>query len=379
MAGHGIVDKGREDVPRRVLVIGMTDNPGGIETLLLNLLSVVDQSRVRFDFIVNTSEVAYEKQLLDYGARIFKITARRKSRTAFYRDLRRIFDEHAGEYDAVWENVNSLGNIDYLVYAKRYGIPRRIIHAHNSVNSEGFIRGVLHFVNRMRIRRIATHFWSASDEASRWFFGEDYASLAHYKVISNAIDLKRFSFDPTKRTAERKKLGLMDGDLLIGNVGRLHPQKNQKEILKTVAELRNRGARVHALIVGKGELEPELRMAASRLGIEGCVHFPGAVEDTSSLYCAMDLFFFPSLYEGLGIVLLEAQANGLPCLISDRIPRDAVWNDNVTALPLESTPSLWADEALAMMSAGRTGDIKLVGSRFDLSSWGDAMADLFLS
>lgn len=364
------------NTPKKVLVVGMTDNPGGIETFMLNVISSVDASAVRFDFLANTEKIAFEQRLVDYGARIYRITPRRKSRSAFYRDLRQVFSECAGDYDAVWENMNTLGNIDYLVYAKRFGIPTRIIHAHGSANTEGIVRGALHWVNKKRIRGVATHFWSASEEASRWFYGEDFASLPNHRVIDNAIDLDRFKYSLDARVKIREQFCVSDDELLLGNVGRLHPVKNQALILDVVAELKSRGVAVRALFVGQGELWNELTEKAKLLGIEDLVIFRGAVEDVSSIYSAIDLFMFPSINEGFGFAMLEAQASGVPCLASNAIPEDAIWNDNVSVVSLDSDVSVWADNVLLLTKAGRTDNIALTGSRYDLSHWGETMSNL---
>ena len=359
--------------PKRILVIGMTDNPGGIESLLLTIMSRIDPTQIQFDFIVNTNEVAYERNLLNRGSRIYRVTPRRSNRMRFYRDLTEIFNEHAGEYSAVWENANSLANIDYLLFAKRYGIRHRIVHGHNSKNSEGFVRGVLHGINRFRIRNVATRFWSVSDTASEWFFGSDYQKLPNYRVIHNAIDVTKFLFNSVQRDEVRKLLSIPSEARVVGNIGRLHSQKNQVLFLNVLAAMRNERDDIYGVVVGKGELEEDLKNLASSLGIVDKVRFVGAVDNPKPFYDAMDLFLFPSLFEGLGIVLLEAQANGLPCLVSDGIPSDALLNENVRVWPLDDELPWWTSAALDLIDEDRTEDNRIVGSVFDSTQ----MDDLF--
>lgn len=354
--------------PKRVLVDGYTENPGGVEALMLNVMKAVDPEKVRFDFLANCPEVAFEDRLLDYGARVYHITPRRESRSRFYQELDAVLSEHAGEYDAIWENRNSLANIDYLVHAQRFGIPERIIHCHNSKNSEGLVRGALHAGNRGRVRRVATRFWSVSDTASEWFYGPDFAELPGYRVVSNAIDVGHFAFNLDARDNERSRLGIPESAIVLGNVGRLHPQKNQALAIGILAEMVSAGENAYLLIVGQGELEDELRGMAADFGVGERVVFTGAVSDAASLYNVMDLFLFPSLYEGLGIVFLEAQANGLPCLVSDGVPGDGAINANIEVLPLKAPVGEWASRARVLAAGGRTGDIRLVDSRFDLPS-----------
>ena len=365
----GLIRKvqGIDMVAKRILVIGMTDNPGGIESLMLGVLSNLDLDKVCLDFVVNTETVAFEQQLLSYGARIYKITRRRRSRRKFYSDLKDIFENHAKDYIAVWENANSLGNIDYLVYAKRYGIPYRIMHCHNSVNSEGWIRGLLHVINRVRVRAIATHFWSVSDQASKWFFGHDFALLPNYRVIDNAVNIQHFLFNKTERNRIRAELCIADDTILACNIGRLHPQKNQFLILNVIAELKRRGIPAHIALIGKGDLQYELVQQAKRLEIADRVHLVGAVSDCKPYYDAADIFFFPSLYEGLSFALLEAQASGLPCLVSDGIAAESLVNENIVVGKLTDTTEQWANNFQIAMNLPRLQKSKLVGTRFDIS------------
>lgn len=364
-------------LPRKVLVVGMTENPGGIEALLMNVLGRTAQDSIRFDFIANVPEIAFEDCLLGKGCKVYHITMRRESRLRNRIDLERLFRDHASEYDAIWENANSLANIDYLVLAKRYGVPVRIMHGHNSTNSEGCIRGVLHAINRVRVRSVATHFWSVSDEASNWFYGPDYASLPNYRVISNTIDVERFSYNRRSGEAVRKRFGIPDNAILLGNAGRLHEQKNQTLFVKILAELRSRGANAYGLIAGEGALRSELEAEAESLGVSKFFLMPGMVEDASALYSAFDLFLFPSLFEGLSIALLEAQANGVPCLVSDGISDEALLNCNAERCFLSAPPSEWADAAERLLDMGRTRDSKVPGSRFDSRYSGALFAGLF--
>ncbi len=358
-----------DTVAKRILVIGMTDNPGGIESLMLNVMGQFEPDELQFDFIVNTDEVAFEDRLLDRGSRIFHVRARRDNRLQFYRDLRAIYREHAREYVAVWENANSLANIDYLLYAKRAGVSNRIMHCHNSQNSEGFIRGTLHRLNRRRVRSIATHFWSVSDAASEWFFGSDYKRLPNYRVIDNAIDVARFAYDAEAGRAARRELGIPEDATVIGNVGRLHPQKNQRFLLDVVAEAEKRLGPIHVILVGKGDLEQDLLSHARELGIGERVHFTGAVADAKPLYDAMDLFLFPSLYEGLSIALLEAQANCLPCVVSSGVDPASVVSSNTRVADLSASSSVWSDAVADALAEGRVPASELFGTRFDIAGF----------
>lgn len=351
---------------KKILVVGMTENPGGIEAMIMGLLSHIDCNRYQLDFIANTTTLAFEDSLRAYGCKVYHITSRHDNRITFYHDLEQIFSQHASEYDAIWQNSNSLANIDYLIYAKKFGIPIRIIHCHNSSNSEGLIRGILHKMNQMRITSYATHYWSVSDEASQWYYGNDYKMLPNYRVISNAVDIHKFAFSEHLRETMRGKLNLPPNAVVALNVGRLHPQKNQELIVSTAAQLVNKkNEDIHIVLVGEGDRRESVAKAARQYGISERVHFVGAVDDATAYYSAADIFFFPSLYEGISFSFLEAQANGIPCLISDGIAKECIVNSNVVVEQRASNEEQWARSFEQALGMGRLSKSELLGTRFD--------------
>ena len=183
---------------KRILVFGMTENPGGVESFLINYYRHIDRNKIQFDFLCNTHElVAYEEELIALGGRVFHITARSKNRNLYKKQLKEVFEKHSKEWSAIWVNVCSLANIDYLKLAKKYGINKRIIHSHNSQNMDNTLRGFLHKWNKKRIDDYATDFWACSEDAAKWFYKDDVLSKA--VIIHNAIDVTRLSFDEEKR------------------------------------------------------------------------------------------------------------------------------------------------------------------------------------
>lgn len=336
----------------RILVFGMTENPGGVESFLMNYYRRIDRRRVQFDFLCNSHDpVAYEDELLALGGRTFHITARSKDPLRYRKELFEVFRAHSTEWAAIWVNVSSLANIDYLVIAKRFGIERRIIHSHNAQNMDSPLRGVLHKLNRLRVGGYATDFWACSASAADWFYRKGLREKA--VVIRNAIDVERMRFDPEKRAAIRAAYGLTDR-LVIGNVGRLHFQKNQTFLLDIFAAFtRHRPDSVLAL-VGGGEDEAMLKDKAARLGVSDRVIFAGVQSDIPAWLSGFDLFLFPSLFEGLSIAALEAQANGVPVLASARvIPAEVRMNPNFTFFDLNASPEAWAAEAMRLLGTGR--------------------------
>lgn len=333
----------------RVLVFGMTENPGGVESFLLNYYRHMDKSKIQLDFLCNTQlPIAHEEELIQSGAKLYRVTSRRENRYYFAKQMKALLKGNEGKWDAIWVNVCSLANIDYLIYAKRAGIQRRIIHSHNSGNMEGIIRRLLHEINKTRIQRYATDYWACSERALKWFY---HAALRKQAVIiPNAIDVQNMSFCFSKRRALRERYGWKD-QYIIGNVGRLHFQKNQMFLLEAFREYRNRNNHSILVLVGQGEDENKLKKKTVELGLlpGKDVFFVGVQDDIQAWLSCFDLFAFPSLFEGLSITLLEAQANGLPVLASQEIyQKDMAINTNISFLPLSSGALHWSEKMFQM-------------------------------
>lgn len=343
----------------RVLVFGMTENPGGVESFLVNYYRHIDRNKIQWDFLCNShNPVAYEEELVRLGGRCYHITARSVDRQKYRLELDTVFREHAKEWDAIWVNVCSLANIDYLKVAKKYGIEKRIIHSHNSQNMDNWLRGLLHKWNKVQISKIATDFWACSEDAAKWFYSGE--TLQKAVVIHNAIDVERMRFDETKRNAIREKYGWQD-NYIIGNVGRLHFQKNQSFALDIFAEYRKTNKNALLVLVGQGEDEQMLKEKAERLGLEDSVFCTGVQTDIQAWLSSFDLFLFPSVFEGLGIAGLEAEVNGLPTIASGFvIPDEVKINDNFSFMDLNAGASAWSKQIEKFSTVGRAeyGEIK---------------------
>ena len=346
---------------KRVLVFGVTENPGGVEVFLLNYYRRLDKNVLQCDFLCNSHKpMAYEDEFLSMGARVFHITPRRENPLAFRRELTRLYKRHADEWDAVWVNVNSLANVDYLKYAKRYGIKRRIIHSH-SANMDNWLRALLHHWNRNRIEKYATDFWACSSNAARWFYRSKLLPKA--VIIHNAIDVGKMAFDSTVRENMRYELDC-EGCMVIGNVGRLRFEKNQLLALQILKAILDKGVKAKLILVGSGEDEQMLREKSVALGIDRDVVFAGFQPDVGAWMNVFDVFLFPSLFEGLGIAAIEAQANGLPVAASEEgVPKEARLNDNFCFVSLKQNPEIWAAKVIDLATKGRV-DMPEIKRRF---------------
>lgn len=362
----------------RVLVFGITDNPGGVEAVIMNYYRYVDNKKIQFDFLCNTKIVAYEDEIKELGGNIYRIPMRSKNMTAYKTQLRHFFDSHIGVFDAIWVNVCSLANIDYLKEAKRIGIPTRIIHSHNSKNMDSWARGILHGLNKQRIKNYATQFWACSQEAGKWFFPNSILKGKDYHIIHNAIDIKKYEFNLKIRDGVREQQN-WSKKFVIGNVGRLHFQKNQSFLLETFSKVNKVYPQSILVLVGDGEDKNELQKKASILGISDSVFFLGLRSDIPALLQGFDVFVFPSVFEGLPLAVIEAEAASLPVIASQgAIPPEVNMSDNFSFLPLESGSDVWAKKILGFINSARIKQdlSRIIESGFDIESEIDKFSTL---
>lgn len=308
---------------KKVLVFGITDNPGGVESVIMNYYRRIDREKINFDFLCNTEKVAYEDEIKSLGGKIYRATARSKDLRKYRADMDDFFKKHAKEYLAIWVNVCSLANIDYLIYAKKYGIPKRIIHCHNSRNMDSFARGLMHKFNRRRIEKYATDFWSCSKSAAPWFYSQKIINGDKFMVLYNSIDVDKFKFNSQIRKAYRKKLGLED-KIVFSVVGRLHFQKNQAFAIDIFNEVLKKHKNAVLLLIGDGEDKKKLKEQVKDLHIEKYVKFMGVRDDVEKLMQAADILLMPSIFEGLSLVAVEAQVADLVSVVSTGISDETI-------------------------------------------------------
>lgn len=363
---------------QKILIVGMTGNPGGMEAFLRNVNFGLKSKAISFDYLSTDTPIAFQNDLRCSDTSFYTLPHRKKHPIAFKKCMKDFFAINAAKYDAIWFNTCSLCNLLYLKYAMRYGIKRRIVHCHNSSNMEGFLSGLRHAVNKKFVSKYATDYWSCSDEASKWFFGEKIMRMDSYRVINNAIYPEHFAFDSNVRRKIRSSLSISDDAIVLGNVGRLHFQKNQSFLIRILEKLNNSDKKYYLLVVGEGELREELTDLARKLKVDNYLYLIGAVDETSIYYQAMDAFVFPSVFEGLPIAFLEAQANGLPCFVSDAVSREAVVNENVERLSIdEGDISKWVDSIrVSKLKRLSETENRMFGGRYDMKTQASAIAAL---
>ena len=333
--------------PIRVLVVGMTATAGGVENFLMAYCSRMDPRRIRFDFLTRYEDAAYPEGRRALGT-TYVIPRRSEDPVKYYREIRAFFEAHARSYDVIWDNECMFSDMTPLKMAAEYGIPVRIAHSHNPQNVDpslaGKGRGALHRAQRRTLARYANVLWACTEESARWACP---SMDLPFTLIPHAIDAEDCRFDEDVRREVRAHYGLSDC-LVVGHVGRLAYQKNHAFLLEAFARLHQREPRARLVLTGDGPNLLSLEARAVALGIEDEVLFLGQRDDVPRLLQAFDLFAMPSHFEGLGMAAVEAQAAGLPCLLSDAFPRAAAITADVAFLSPED-PDLWAERMLDVL------------------------------
>lgn len=325
--------------PIRVLHFVQRMEAGGTQALLINLHRSIDRSKIQFDYLVEyEAPQFYDDEVRRLGGRVYRTSFREDHNLPrFVSDLKRFFAEHS-EYNIVHCHCYTVGYF-VLKAAEHEGVTVRIAHSHSNSMSGAAVP--LKIVMRSLFPLHATHFMACSREAGEFLFGK-----RGFSVVKNAIDVDRFVYNEKIRGEVRRELGFGDS-FVIGNVGRLHHQKNQSFLLEVFAKVVEIRPDARLLIVGDGPLKSELLTKAERLNVSDRLTLLSNRTDVNRLYQAMDVFVLPSLYEGLGIVALEAQSSGLVTVCSDGVAEDA----NVSLLfercALGASSERWAEVIVA--------------------------------
>lgn len=324
--------------PIRILHVLQRMEAAGVQTLLMNIYRNIDREKVQFDFLVHyKTPQFFDDEIEKLGGRIYRLSFKEDNNFIKYIiDLDNFFKNHH-EYKIVHAHMNSLGTI-YLHYAKKYKIPVRIAHSHtNSSALNGIKRLLISIMNKLYSKN-ATDLFACSEAAGKYMFGNK-----KFKVINNAIDSKRFIFDVEKRKEIRDELDIKD-NFVVGHVGRFHPQKNHKFLIEIFAKLKEIKDNSKLLLIGTGPLENEIKSQIKKLNLENDIIFLGNREDMDRIYQAMDVFLFPSLFEGLGIVGVEAQAAGTPTVCTDTLPKEIDVTPIIHRVSLNQEVSYWVRE-----------------------------------
>lgn len=324
----------------RVLHIGLSYNYGGIEQFVINYYRKVNKKKVQFDFInLYALPIAYEKEFVEMGSVIYRVADFHKNPVQYKQELSGIIKK----YNVIHVHMLSAANLIPLQIAQKCGVKKIIAHSHNTATT-GVVRTILHNWNYKRIHLFANIYFACSQAAGNWMFGKNIK----FRVINNAINLNQFCFNKDNREKIRNELGIDSTTVLYGNIGRLNIQKNQQFLIKIFAEIQKLQPESRLCIVGEGELKEELLHLAEELNIKDKLFMLGRRLDVDSIYSAFDAIVFPSIFEGLPITLVEAQANGLKCYISkEGVPKEVKLLNSLEFMSLNQSAKQWAEKIAA--------------------------------
>ncbi|RYC51431.1 glycosyltransferase family 1 protein [Flagellimonas olearia] len=340
--------------PIRILHVLTIMNRGGAETMVMNYYRNINRELVQFDFLLHRKETgAFDNEILSLGGKIYRMPSiSPKNYFKYQKELEQFFDEHP-EYQVVHSHLNALSSIIFRV-AKKKGIKTRIAHSHLAVEPFVFlkvfkpntdikatIKDSTQSLIRRRVRHLATHYFACGEKAGDWLFGK--SNRDKVEIINNAVNAKDFLYNPEIRKKVQNELGL-EGRKIIGHVGRFNEQKNHFLLIDIFHSLLQKNPNCTLLLVGDGNLRSKIQNKVKQLGITKEVVFLGLREDIPELLQAFDLFLFPSLYEGLPVTLIEAQASGLKIVASDTITNEVDLTGLITFCGLTDPIDHWAEE-----------------------------------
>ncbi len=324
--------------PIRILrVVGWMDR-GGLETVIMNSYRITDRSKIQYDFVVHTDrKCMYDDEIEQLGGKIYHMPRYIYiNHRSYCKAWKNFFFEHP-EYKIIHGHMRSTAAI-YLKIAKENGLVT-ISHSHGVSSGYG-IQGIIKDWIQKGIPEYSDYMLACSLKAGEWLFGKKNTMKNNFKVLKNGIDSDKFRYSQKTRDNMRKKLGI-DDKIIIGHVGRFDEAKNQIFLIDLISEIITQNQNYILMLVGTGENIQKIKEEIKRRKIEKYILMLGSRDDIAQLMQAMDIFVFPSKYEGFGNVVVEAQAAGLPCVISTCVPKDVMITDLVLRMDLSSSKKEW--------------------------------------
>jgi glycosyltransferase involved in cell wall biosynthesis len=302
--------------PIRVLHVVVNMNRGGAETLIMNLYRNIDRTKVQFDFLT-CREGVFDKEILELGGEIHRIPyITEVGHLKYIKSLEQFFYLHSN-YRIIHSHMNQMSGF-VLNAAKKSNIPIRIAHSHSTRSGGGILAKLYRYYAGSLIKSSATNYLACSRDAAKWLFG----GIEEITIIKNGIDSIKFKYSDDVRKSVRRELELNKETLVIGHVGRFTFEKNHCFLIEVFSELIKTKPNTILLLAGDGKLKTDIEKKINDLNLINKVKFLGVRGDVNHILQAVDLFLFPSLYEGLPVTLIEAQGAGLPCIISDTITKE---------------------------------------------------------
>jgi len=369
----GFMDK----VVRILHSVGSMDR-GGQETLIMNVYRNIDRQKLQFDFLINNPRKCdYEDEINSMGGIIHRIPRRFPNYIKHLSCLDDFFRNNK-QYNTIHQHTGINLAVSTIIGAKKHKLKKIIYHSHCSNSEKGVIASIFDLIYTPKIKDYATHYFTCSDSSATHLFG-NYIDKAKITLIKNGINTEHFVFDDSLR--KQKKAELKIGNrFAVGHIGRFATAKNHTFLIDIFAEIQKKIEDAVLLLIGEGELRGDIEKKIETLGLKDNVILTGVRSDISGLLCAMDVFLFPSLWEGLPVVLVEAQANGLHCIVSDTTTEEAKITDLIEYVSLDEKPSHWADKAVSFAKGyeRRNTQDEITRAGFDIKEVAKSLEKFYL-
>lgn len=321
-----------------ILFCGMSSNRGGKETYIIGMYRELLKYGNQIDFLATDDHIVFEKEIKKNGSKIYHIPGRSKGLSQYKKNLHDLFEKV--KFDVLWSHKTTLSSIEEFDAAKSAGVKVRIIHSHCTKNMGNQFTAIMHAINMHRISHLANVFFACSEDAGKYFFG-----TKSFQVIRNGFEVNKYQYNKEEEAKVRKTLAL-NNKFVVMHVGRFSPEKNHKFILSVFNQIHNQYTNSVLILCGDGNLLNEIKKETSNQKLDGSVIFLGIRDDIDKIIQCANVFLLPSLHEGIPYSLLEAQAAGVPCVISDNLSDCVIESNQVKKIPLKSSPSLWAKTCL---------------------------------
>lgn len=361
----------------RILEVCVDLDGGGIDRYLLNYCSRIPE--IQFDFAVVDNKIGIlEPQLEALGCHIYRVPRQSHGVRANYNAIKKILTDN--HYDAVHVHLGYRGAVA-LWCAKRCGVKTRIVHAHIAAEPESTKQRMIRKVFTALVKGLATHLAACGVDAAKWVWGSRTYTKGKVTIHNNAIETSKYAYSVETRTAVRADLGLGDDTLVVGHVGRLSAQKNQLRLLDIFGEIHRMRPDSVLLLVGRGELDDDIRRKVEEMSLSDAVRLLGVRDDVPRLLSAFDTFVFPSTHEGLPFTLIETQCNGLPAVSADTVTPLVKLGNDVEFLSLAQSDTVWAQSAVAAAERGHdsAGARRVADAGYDIDREAARLRDYYVN
>ena len=362
---------------KKILIFGLTSLIGGVETYIINLVRNIDKEKFEINFLVQEEIAGINKEKINgYFNKMYIVENLKRHPIKALKTLKRLYLHE--KFDVIHLNISTASSALYALPSKIYSKETKIIvHSHNG----GDKNKLQHYIFRSILNKITDQYLSCSKLAADWMFGKKIVSSKRVIITNNAIETDKFIFDEEIRNKKRKELGLKENDFIIGHVGRFNEQKNHIQMLEILNPILSKSDNIKLILIGTGELEEQVKNKVKSMKINNKVIFLGPKKNVSEYYQVMDLFILPSIFEGLPIVGIEAQASGLKCIFSDNITKEVDITGNSIFISI-SDQEKWRKTIYAIKEKGyirKNERSNIIKNGYDLKEEINKIEEIYLN